>query len=104
MKSATRLLRICLLYTSIYVDDVYTLTVDDTFWFSEKWHKVNEINDEDEFDKWLKKIRDALNSPTEKCAVATGRAADLSTRAGWTVCLHGVLGTFPPKQMNCAEL
>ena len=31
----------------IYVDDVYTLTVDDTFWFSEKWHKVNEINDEE---------------------------------------------------------
>ena len=31
----------------IYVDDIYTLTVDDTFWFSEKWHKVNEINDEE---------------------------------------------------------
>ena len=25
----------------------YILTVDDTFWFSEKWHKVNEINDEE---------------------------------------------------------
>ena len=23
----------------IYVDDVYTLTVEDTFWFSEKGHK-----------------------------------------------------------------
>lgn len=31
----------------IYVDDEYALTVDDTFWFSEKWHKVNEINDEE---------------------------------------------------------
>lgn len=31
----------------IFIDDEYTLTVDDTFWFSEKWDKVNEINGEE---------------------------------------------------------
>lgn len=31
----------------IYIADAYAMTVDDTFWFSEKWHKAEEINDEE---------------------------------------------------------
>ena len=29
----------------IYVDDEYRLTVDDEYWFSEKWHNLKEIDD-----------------------------------------------------------
>lgn len=28
----------------IYLDDEYRMTVDSTFWFSEKWHNLKEIN------------------------------------------------------------
>lgn len=31
----------------IYIDDEYRMTVDSNFWFSEKWHKLKEINDEE---------------------------------------------------------
>lgn len=29
----------------IFIDDEYRLTVDDEFWFSERWHKLTEIDD-----------------------------------------------------------
>lgn len=31
----------------IYIDDEYKMTADDTFWFSEQWHNLKEINDEE---------------------------------------------------------
>lgn len=31
----------------IYIDDEYKMTADDTFWFSEKWHNLTDINDEE---------------------------------------------------------
>lgn len=31
----------------IYIDDEYRMTVDSTFWFSEKWHNIKEIDDEE---------------------------------------------------------
>lgn len=31
----------------IYVDGEYRLTVDDAFWFSERWHNLKEVNDEE---------------------------------------------------------
>lgn len=31
----------------IYIDGEYRMTCDGNFWFSEKWHKLKEINDEE---------------------------------------------------------
>lgn len=31
----------------IYIDGEYRLTCDSNFWYSEKWHKISEINDEE---------------------------------------------------------
>lgn len=31
----------------IFIDDVYRLTVDDRFWFSERWHNLKEIDCEE---------------------------------------------------------
>lgn len=31
----------------IYIDGEYRLTCDSNFWYSEKWHKITEINDEE---------------------------------------------------------
>lgn len=31
----------------IYIDDEYKMTADDTFWFSEKWHNLKDINYEE---------------------------------------------------------
>lgn len=41
----------------IYIDDEYQMTVDSTFWFSEKWHNLKEINNEE-----LVELENSVNS------------------------------------------
>lgn len=41
----------------IYIDGEYRMTCDGNFWFSEKWHKLKEINDEE-----LTELEGAVNS------------------------------------------
>lgn len=41
----------------IYIDDEYRMTVDGTFWYSEKWHNLKEIDEEE-----LAALENAVNS------------------------------------------
>ncbi len=41
----------------IYIDDEYRMTVDGTFWYSEKWHNLEDIDEEE-----LAALENAVNS------------------------------------------
>lgn len=41
----------------IYIDDEYRMTCDGNFWYSEKWHKLKEINEEE-----LVELENSVNS------------------------------------------
>lgn len=41
----------------IYIDGEYKMTVDGTFWYSEKWHKLNSIDSEE-----LAELENSVNS------------------------------------------
>ncbi len=41
----------------IYIDDEYRMTVDGTFWYSEKWHNLKDIDEEE-----LAALENAVNS------------------------------------------
>lgn len=85
----------------IFIDDEYRLTVDDKYWFSERWHNLKEIDDEElaaleeavSFRRAFNSALDLLSRrdhtkkellqklrqkyPTEACEAAIEKAADL---------------------------
>ena len=48
----------------IYIDGEYKMTVDGNFWYSEKWHKLNTVDEEE-----LAELESAVNS---RCAFLNG--------------------------------